>query len=114
MLINHPYPSARFSYWKDLNSEYKTDFEDFKKFKNLTKYKLQEYISEGKFTEVDRYVMSFDPNKKQFEFLKAILNKELALKAKYKEGIEHLLKAKDIFENSHIHSFALIKLIMRS
>ena len=48
---------------------------------------MQEYINQGKFTEVDKYVMSFNPNKKQFNLLKAILNKELELKAKYKEGI---------------------------
>ena len=103
LLINNPYPSVRVSYWKDLNSEYTTDFDDFKEFKNLSKYKLQEFINEGRFTDVDKFIMSFKPNKKQFEFLKTILNKELQLKANYKEGIRHLLKAKDIFENGHLH-----------
>ena len=114
LLINNPYPVQRFSYWKHLNSEYTTDFETFKKYKKLTKYQIEPLINEGTISEVDEFLMSFSPNKKQFEFLKTILKQELDLKAKYKEGIQHWLKAKDIFENAQIESFSGVKLVIRS
>ena len=98
LIINNPYPITRFHYWKHLNWEYNQNYESLKKFSKLTKYQKQECISEGKISEVDKFIMSFSPTKRQFEFLSMIINKEFSLKSKYKEGIYYLLQAKDIFE----------------
>ena len=114
LIIDNPSPTPRFGYWKNFNSKYETDYDTLKRFKKMTKYQLQPLINDGKFSEVDEYVMSFNPSKKQFDLLQAVLNQELALKEKYKEGIRYLLKAKDLFENAQLDSFSGVVLIIKS
>ena len=96
IIINHLYPIEKFSYWKDLGRDYKTTFENIKKFEKMSKYQKQEYINEKEFNKVDEFIMSLSPNKRQFTFLKeVVLKKEYELKQDFMKGIELLIQAKN-------------------
>mmetsp|Transcript_8551 Transcript_8551/g.7575 ORF Transcript_8551/g.7575 Transcript_8551/m.7575 type:complete len:188 (+) Transcript_8551:601-1164(+) len=115
MIINHPYPLPRFNYWKNLNEEYKTDYEVIKKLSKLTKYQIPDYIKENNLSELDMYIFSMNPTKRQFEFIKNIaLKKELKFKQNYEEGIKLLLKAKEIFEKNSCDLYAFIGFFLKS
>ena len=70
VIINHAYPISKFNYWKHLDKEYTTEFSLLKKFEKMSKFKAQEFMEENKFNEVDQYMISLKPNKRQFDFLK--------------------------------------------
>ena len=64
---------------------------------------------------VDEYVMSFSPNKRQFDFLKdVILKKEYEFKLRYKKGLKKLLKAKDIIWKTSVGLRAFINFMMET
>ncbi|CAI2373076.1 unnamed protein product [Moneuplotes crassus] len=108
MIINHPYSLTRFRYWKDLNSEYTTEYDQIKKLKKVDKYKVGEFMQANNLTPLDQYVASFNPSKRQFEFLKnVVFKKELQVKNEFKEAIKKLLEAKLIIQkaNLEIHTF---------
>mmetsp|Transcript_888 Transcript_888/g.770 ORF Transcript_888/g.770 Transcript_888/m.770 type:complete len:196 (+) Transcript_888:394-981(+) len=108
MIINTAYPIARFSHWKDLKQDYQRDFDIIKKYKKLTKYQREKFIKDHELDEVDKFVISLNPNKCQFKFVKNVmLKKEYKLKLNIQEGIRQLLKAKKTFEeaNAEIYSF---------
>mmetsp|Transcript_10350 Transcript_10350/g.9140 ORF Transcript_10350/g.9140 Transcript_10350/m.9140 type:complete len:109 (+) Transcript_10350:478-804(+) len=107
MIINHPYPVQRSSYWRDLSEEYTTDYEVIKKFQKLTKYQIPNFIKKHNFTQVDLAIAAYKPSKKQFEYLKNVkVKKEFKLKQKFLKGIKHLLIAKEILEESTIDLYA--------
>jgi len=70
VLINHAYPISKYSYWKHFDKEYTRDYESLKKFEKLTKYKTHEFLEEKEFNEIDQFMLSLKPNKRQFEYLK--------------------------------------------
>mmetsp|Transcript_12535 Transcript_12535/g.11081 ORF Transcript_12535/g.11081 Transcript_12535/m.11081 type:complete len:127 (-) Transcript_12535:365-745(-) len=70
MIINNAYPVARFSYWKDLNGPYERDFDIIKKYQKLTKYQKEQSIKERSLNEIDKLMISFNPNKYQYKFIK--------------------------------------------
>ena len=82
--MKRPYPISRFAHWRHLNSEYTTDFSLITKMKKLTKYQISEFRKHG-LNEIDAYIASFNPTKKQFTFMRdIIMKKEFELKQKYK------------------------------
>ena len=115
MLINQPYPVSRFNYWKYFNSEgYKTEFEALKKLKTMSKYKIPSYMKEHNMTEFDLGLSSMNLKKKQFDFVKNVfIYKELEIKKRYEDGIRHLLKAKEIFEENSCQLTGMIYLFFK-
>jgi len=114
MIINHVYPVSKFGYWKDLTPQYNTDFEIVKKYVKMTKYQKEEYTKDFCLNEVDKYVISLNPSKRQYEFLRnVLLKKEYELKLKFREGIELLLKAKNFLQSTNLELFELVNLIIK-
>mmetsp|Transcript_21320 Transcript_21320/g.20960 ORF Transcript_21320/g.20960 Transcript_21320/m.20960 type:complete len:172 (-) Transcript_21320:121-636(-) len=115
MIINHPYSVTRYRYWKDLNSEYQTDFECIKKLKKLSKYQIPEFMKENNLSPLDEYVASFNPSKRQFDFLKDVaLKKELAIKNQFRTAIELLLEAKSIIQKANLEIYTFIGFFLKS
>ena len=99
----------------DLNSEYSTDFEVIKKMNKLGKYQVEEFKETNNLTGIDDYVASFQPNKRQFDFLKeVVLKKEYQVKMKFEEAIRHLLKAKMILQQANIEIYSCIGFFLKS
>ncbi len=60
-------------------------------------------MKENNLTPLDEYVASFDPSKRQFDFIKTVvLKKELEVKKKFESAIKHLLEAKLIIQRSNL------------
>ncbi|CAI2371258.1 unnamed protein product [Moneuplotes crassus] len=114
MLINHPYPTPRFSYWKELGPVYNTDYSLIKKLQRISKFEEPGFIKEHGLTEMDQVIASMSPNKKQFEFLRDVrLKKEFKIKTIYKEGISYLCKAKSLFEKATVELCALTSFLSK-
>ena len=76
---------------------------------------MNEFREENNFNLIDEFVMSFSPNKRQFEFLRdVILKKEYELKLKYEQGIKELVKAKDTLGQASVDLYAFINFMMKS
>mmetsp|Transcript_12679 Transcript_12679/g.11236 ORF Transcript_12679/g.11236 Transcript_12679/m.11236 type:complete len:278 (+) Transcript_12679:259-1092(+) len=115
LIINHPYPVTRFKYWKYLNTEYSSDYQQIKKLDKLTKYQISELVKDNKISGIDKYVASLSPNKMQFNCIKNIwLKKEFKIREEFKEGITLLLKAKGIFEKGSTDLCGLLSFCLKS
>lgn len=115
MIINHPYSVTRYRYWKDLNSEYVTTYEHIKKIRKLNKYKLPDYMAKHGLSPLDQYVASFNPTKRQFDFLKEVaFKKELECKKAFQKGIDLLLKAKGIIQKANLEIYSFIGFFLKS
>ena len=84
-------------YWRDLGTEYTTEFEEIKKLHKLTKYQVPEYLKEHNLNAVDKHVSLLDPDKCQFKYLKNVfIPKHIEIKQKMKTAVDYLMKARDI------------------
>lgn len=110
MLINNMYPLKQLKYWSVLEENYDRDFKVFTDIRRCSKYKIPEYKEKHKFTLVDDYIASFNPDEGQFQFLKDMVKKEANIKNQYKKALELILKAKLMIEKatSDLYNFGCI------
>ncbi|CAI2371459.1 unnamed protein product [Moneuplotes crassus] len=115
MLINNIHGNLTPSYWKDLGKEYETEFDVIKKLNCVSKYRITEMTDNYNLREIDYFVASLNPNKKQFNFLKKILfKKEEVIKEKCEKAIQKLLEAKSIIEESFGEYICTFRLMIKS
>lgn len=115
MIINNMHPTNNFKYWKDLKENYNTEFKLIQKYNKISKYQILEFLEENQFDKVDQFVASFEPTKKQFDFLKdVVLKKEYQIKMQHKEAINHLLEAKNIIERANIDVYSIMRFLDKS
>lgn len=120
-IINHPFPNWKMKYWGDLNGEPIKDYSIFQKYsrllknQKLSKYQLPEFCEKYNITKADEYIASMNiTSKKQYNFMKKYASREYSLKKTYLEGIDHLLKAKEIFEKSVGNHLLGIQFLLKS
>ena len=70
VIINHPYPVSKYAHWVDLETEYTSEFSLLKKYKKMSKYQAEEFKEKYDFSKVDEMLLSMNPNKRQFDFVK--------------------------------------------
>mmetsp|Transcript_18782 Transcript_18782/g.18445 ORF Transcript_18782/g.18445 Transcript_18782/m.18445 type:complete len:161 (+) Transcript_18782:397-879(+) len=100
MIINNLYPLKQLKYWKILDGNYDRKYEVIRDFFKCSKYKLPEFKEKHKFNAIDEYVISFKPNKDQFNFLVDLLKMEANIKAQYRKAVDLLLQAKTQVEKA--------------
>ncbi|CAI2372769.1 unnamed protein product [Moneuplotes crassus] len=106
ILIDYPFPGFHDEYWTDLERGTLKDFKTLQKLSKCIKMTLSEFKEENDINLLDELVASLNPNKKQYLFMEKFLGKERDLKKRYLQGIDYLLKAKEIFEITgvqHVH-----------
>ncbi|CAI2373381.1 unnamed protein product [Moneuplotes crassus] len=112
-LINDIHANVTPIHYRDLTVDYDRDYDIIKKFNNCTKFKESEFKKNHNLNEVDLFIASFKPSKKQFNFIKNVfIRKEAAVKEKCVKAIHRLIKTKQLIEDSFTElSFALNVLI---
>mmetsp|Transcript_9168 Transcript_9168/g.8778 ORF Transcript_9168/g.8778 Transcript_9168/m.8778 type:complete len:318 (+) Transcript_9168:260-1213(+) len=115
MIIDHIYPFVSCYYWKHLHEGYNASFELIKKYNRQTKYQKPDFIRIHNFTELDKLIASFNPDKRQFRFIKDVLiQKEMKIKARFDQAIDLLLKSKDIISEASTEMFAFRNFLIKS
>ncbi|CAI2371767.1 unnamed protein product [Moneuplotes crassus] len=114
LIINNLYPNPRVKYWKNWNKEYSTDYDIIKKLNNCSKYKMPEFIEKHNISELDEFVASLKPTKKQFNFVKVILTKEFEIKQKYSEIVKILCKVKTMIQEACCEMYSVSNISLRS
>lgn len=114
-LIETFIPNMNRQYWRDTGKSDVFDFEVIKKLGKITKYQRNEYIEEHNLSEVDIGLSGLDPNKRQFRFMtEVIIPREVEIKQQFQEGVNHLLKAKDIIMKSLYDIYVYKSAVIRS
>ncbi|CAI2371657.1 unnamed protein product [Moneuplotes crassus] len=113
-IVNHPFPNWKMKYWEDLDNGPLKDLEILQKYSKLSKYQIPEFEKTHKFNKLDIFVASLKLNKRQYEFVKQYMDKEIQLKRRYLKGMKHLLRAKEIFESTIPEQVLSITLLLRS
>ena len=115
MIIDHIYPFVSCYYWKHLDKGYNASFELIKKYNRQTKYQKPDFIATHKLTELDKLIASFNPDKRQFRFIKdVLLQKEMQVKAKFDQAIDLLLKSKEIISEASSEMFVFRNFLIKS
>lgn len=98
MILSHLYPMPQIgNFYEHIDTGFSKSFEEIKKFTKLTKYQMPEYIKEHNFKMFDVICASFDPNKRQYNFIKDVMFvKEAGFKAKFGEAFEKIIEAQNI------------------
>lgn len=98
MIINHIYPiPSIINFTKSIDIGFSKSYEEIKKFSKLTKFQIPEYIKEHNFTAFDIMCASFEPDKKQYNFIKKVLVvKETELKNMFNEAVAKIVEAQNI------------------
>ncbi|CAI2373687.1 unnamed protein product [Moneuplotes crassus] len=99
-LISHPFPALKNKYWGDFDKSPLKDYETIQKFSKLSKYQIPEFKEKHDITPIDEVVASLYPTKKQYSFMKKFISREKEIYNCFKQGVELLLKAKEIFEQT--------------
>eukprot|EP00343_Euplotes_focardii_P004817 CAMPEP_0205809808 /NCGR_PEP_ID=MMETSP0205-20121125/14042_1 /ASSEMBLY_ACC=CAM_ASM_000278 /TAXON_ID=36767 /ORGANISM="Euplotes focardii, Strain TN1" /LENGTH=200 /DNA_ID=CAMNT_0053087417 /DNA_START=309 /DNA_END=908 /DNA_ORIENTATION=+ len=108
MIIDHLHPFVSFYYWKYFDKGYNASYELIKKFNKRTRFEKPEFIKNNNFTELDELIASFNPDKRQYTYIREVmLPKEMQVKQKFDQALEHLLRAKEMIgeANSELHAF---------
>ena len=108
MIIDHLHPFVSFSYWKYFDQGYNASYEVIKKFNKRTKFEKPVFIKENNFTPLDKLIASFNPDKRQYTFIREVmLTKEMEVKKKFDTALEFLLQGKEIIAkaNAELHAF---------
>ncbi|CAI2372933.1 unnamed protein product [Moneuplotes crassus] len=108
-LINDIHANVTPIHYRDLTVDYDRDYDIIKKFNNCTKFKESEFKKDHNLNEVDLFIASFKPSKRQFNFIKNVfIRKEAAVKEKCVQAIHRLIESKQLIEDSFTElSFAL-------
>ena len=115
MIIDNIYPVPSMHYWKHLTPEYDPSYDVIKKYNKLTKYQVNEFVKENNLNDLDLLLASFNPNKRQFNFLKEVyFKKELLIKQEVQEGLKCLCKGKEIISKTVGDFYALRSFLIKS
>ena len=94
-------PNMNREYWRDTGKSDSFDFDTIKKLGKTTKYQRTEFIKEHNLNEVDISLSALDPNRRQFRLMtEIIIPREVEIKKQFLDGVNHLLRAKDIITKS--------------
>ncbi|CAI2376069.1 unnamed protein product [Moneuplotes crassus] len=108
LIIDHLHPFVSFFYWKNFDQGYSASYELIKKYGKRTKFEKPEFIKNNNLTELDLLIASFDPNKRQYDFLTTCMfPKERQIKSKFDDALSHLIKSKEMIAeaNAELHAF---------
>lgn len=116
MILNHLYPIPQVgNFTQSIDIGFSKSFEEIKKFSKLTKYQMPEYIKTHNFKTFDIICASFDPDKKQYNFIKDVLVvKEYELKTKFEEAFGKIIEAQNILVKSISEMFSFRSFMIKS
>ncbi len=71
-------------------------------------------MAEHNITELDEFVASVKPTKKQFKYLTLMLEKEFTIRQKYHQIVKVLLQAKTMIQEVCVEMYSVSNISLRS
>ncbi|CAI2373965.1 unnamed protein product [Moneuplotes crassus] len=102
ILVNHICPFDKF-FKKCPSKEYTTDFETIKELSKLEDKECDDFAKQNNIDPLDVIISRLKPSRRQFLCMKNVFfKKKLQIAEKYREGINLLFQAKDIFQEASV------------